>query len=105
MLRASEATHKLAAMAEWDANEAARSHAVQALGEVADADTIPLLVRLLGSSSRWVRMNAAWALGQFADSSVVPAIRAASKRERFWLRGAFRKAIRQTSKRDRSESS
>jgi HEAT repeat protein len=61
-------------------------------------------VRLLGDSSRWVRLSAAWALGQFADSSVVPAIRAASKRERLLLRGIFRKAIRQASKRGRSKS-
>jgi HEAT repeat protein len=104
MLRASGATEKLAEMAERDSDVAARTHAVRALGEIADPKTTPLLVRLLGSSSRWVRMSGAFALGQFADGSVVPAVRAASKRERFVLRGAYRKAIRRISERGRSQS-
>jgi HEAT repeat protein len=94
MLGASEAARTLAELAEDDPSEAVRCHAVAVLGRIGDERTVPVLVRLLGSPSRWVRLNAAAALGLLADESAVPAVRAAGRRERFYLRGPYRKAIR-----------
>jgi HEAT repeat protein len=99
MLQASEAAGPLAELAEDDPSEAVRCHAVAVLGRIGDERTVPVLVRLLGSSSRWVRMNAAAALGLLADESAVPTVRAAGRRERFYLRGPYRKAIRQMRRR------
>jgi phycocyanobilin lyase subunit alpha len=99
MLGAVEATEDLIVLAECDPDVAVQCHAVCALGALRDARSTPLLVRLLASRSRYVRLSAASALSQFGDDSVLEALRAASRREPFYLRRTYRKAIRRIRKR------
>jgi HEAT repeat protein len=103
-LRAVEAFPDLMSLAEADPALGPRSHAIGAIGQIGDARAVPLLVRLLGSDEWRVRATAAWALGLCADQTAIPTIRAAARRERFFLRGVYRKAIRKIRSRSRAAS-
>jgi HEAT repeat protein len=101
-LGAREAMDELIELAQRDQNEGVQSHAARALGELGDRRVEPVLARLLASPRRWVRLNAAHALGQLADEPAIPMLRAASRREPFYLRGTYRQAIRRVRRRSRS---
>jgi HEAT repeat protein len=93
-LRASEAAAELISLTDSDPDLTVRSHAVSALVRIGDGRGTPALVRCLGASDWRVRSSAAGALGLFAGEDVIPALKSAARRERFLLRGAYRKAIR-----------
>jgi HEAT repeat protein len=101
LLQASEAVSDLASLAESDADVAAQTHAITALGQIGDVRTVPVLIRVLGSPRWMARACAAWALGEFADPTAIPALRGAARRERFFNRGVYRKAIRKIRRRAR----
>lgn len=80
-LEAGSSHHALiAALADSDAQ--VRQGAVGALGELADARSLPAIRdRLLNDADAGVRGEAAFRLGKFGDLTVVPALRSASARD------------------------
>jgi HEAT repeat protein len=88
-------------MAQSDPDLAPQTHAIGALGRIRDKRAQPVLLPLLESPSWFVSGSAAWALGQFADAAAIGPIRAASKRQRFFARGDYRRAIRKIRRRSR----
>jgi HEAT repeat protein len=102
-LGATEAVPELIALAESDPDPAPQSHAIGALGRIGDARAVAVLVGLLKSPDWLMRSSAVWALGLFADETAIPVLRSAAKRERFFLRGGYRKAIRTIRRRSASD--
>jgi hypothetical protein len=73
-------------LAETDGDERVRAFSTRVLGKLVDPACAPLLTRLLGDKSPYVRMNAAWALGELAvtpegHAAAAPALRSLHRLE------------------------
>ncbi len=89
-----EALHTVEAALD-DPHETVRTAACEALGNLDNKETVPLLVERLNDMSAGVAMAAAWALGQIGDSSAREALEKAAKPDRaYWVRMAANDALK-----------
>lgn len=92
-LGANEQLPRIVQIAEADPNELVRRWALASLGNFHDTSVLPLLSEALQAEAREVRQAAAVGLGHLGAHEALPQLRLAMRREFFWHRGPFRRAI------------
>lgn len=93
-LQASEFIPRLVSLIESDPENVVREWAVAALGQIGDAEVVPVIAQCLGSAEPRMRRAAAFALGEMGGADAANLLRDAMKRENMWRRGAYRRALR-----------
>jgi HEAT repeat protein len=99
-LDASDACPRIAKIAEQDEVPWVRACATQALGAL-PCDSGGLFIRALADSDIRVRRVAVVALMDTGRPAAIPELRAARKREHWYSRGIYRKAIRRLKRQSR----
>jgi HEAT repeat protein len=101
MLHALESVPDLISLSVSDPDVSVRTHAITALSRITDPRAQPALVTLLDDSNWMIRESAAHALGLIGDQNAIEPLKVAAANRRFFLRGTYRKAIREIRSRTR----
>jgi hypothetical protein len=94
-LGATEAIPALLESVDLGPEDVMRAWAIDALGKIGSHEAVPNLIGVLGSPHEGLRRTAAAALGAIGDKRAIPALEGSARKESFFTRRLFRRAIRQ----------
>ena len=100
-LQAAEFIPRLMSLVESDPESVVREWVVAALGQIGEAEALPVIAQFLTSAEIRMRRAAAFALGELGGADAAKLLRDAMKREGIWRRGAYRRALRRAGRRRR----